>query len=178
MTASVSSNPTEHSETLESLHTRYAGLVLRTAYLILADWHQAEDVAQDVWIQVQCHLHNYDPAKGAWTTWLHHITVNRCLNVRRRVQRWISETLVPTIASNTPPVLETVLHSEEQKALWLAINHLSTKHRMVIVLRYFNDLSYEEIANVLDCPVGTVRSRLHKAHELLREQLTTNEGDA
>jgi RNA polymerase sigma-70 factor, ECF subfamily len=153
------------------LFGRYNPLVLRTAYLVLGDWTQAEDVAQEVWMQVARHLPAYDPRRGAWTTWLHHITVNRCLNLRRRLRRWVRAPLAPGLPDRAPPPLEAVLHTEAQRRVWAAVGRLPIKLRVAVVLRYYHDLSYAEIAAALDCPVGTVRSRLHAAHARLRAAL-------
>lgn len=155
-----------------ALYERYRALVLRTAYLLLGDWAEAEDVAQEVWLAVDRHRAAYRPELGAWTTWLHRITVNRALNVRRRLRRWVA-----TPAATDEPVddgplpLDAVLRDERGRTLWAAVQSLPAKQRAAIVLRYYHDLSYEEIATVLDCPIGTVRSRLHTAHARLRETL-------
>ncbi|GAA5527010.1 sigma-70 family RNA polymerase sigma factor [Herpetosiphon gulosus] len=160
-----------HSETLESLHSRYHTMVLRTAYLILADWGHAEDVAQEVWMRVNRALMRFDPDRGAWSTWLHHITVNCCLSTRKRLSRWLGEQLRPETEQPQATTLDNLLRSEEEQVIWNAIGNLSLKLRSVIVLRYFHDLSYEQIAAILECPIGTVRSRLHTAHAQLRNHL-------
>ena len=159
------------SSDLEQLFARYNPLVVRTAYLLLGDWMEAEDVAQDVWIQVGHHQGRYDPQRGAWTTWLHTITVNRCLNTRRRLTRWLSGALAADIPADLPPPLYTLIKDEEQRRIWQAVENLSRKLRSVVVLRYFHNLSYEQIAQVLECPIGTVRSRLHAASAQLRAHL-------
>ncbi|HEY1012936.1 MAG TPA: sigma-70 family RNA polymerase sigma factor [Herpetosiphonaceae bacterium] len=156
-------------ESVEQLFARYNALVLRTAYLVLGDWMQAEDVAQDVWLHVGQRLGDYDPARGAWTTWLHRITVNRCLNARRRLARWLLGGAQG--GSAEPPPLQAALRGEEQRRIWQAVGGLSLKLRAAVVLRYFHDLSYEQIAEALGCPVGTVRSRLHAANAQLRAAL-------
>ncbi|HYF66086.1 MAG TPA: sigma-70 family RNA polymerase sigma factor [Herpetosiphonaceae bacterium] len=156
---------------LEQLFARYNPLVVRTAYLLLGDWMEAEDVAQEVWIQVGRHQGRYDPQRGAWTTWLHKITVNRCLNTRRRLRRWISGALAADLPADLPPPLQALIKDEEQRRIWRAVEGLSRKLRPVVVLRYFHNLSYEQIAEVLECPIGTVRSRLHAANAQLRATL-------
>lgn len=153
------------------LFGQYNRLVLRTAYLVLGDWSEAEDVAQEVWIQVSRHVAAYDPLRGAWTTWLHHITVNRCLNLRRRLRRWLGGPPSANLPDRDPPPLEAVLRSEAQRRIWAAVCRLPIRLRIAVVLRYYHDLSYAEIAAALDCPVGTVRSRLHAAHARLRDEL-------
>ena len=158
---------------LERLFVRYNPMVVRTAYLLLSDWMEAEDIAQDVWIHVGAQHARYDPQRGAWTTWLHQITVNRCLNRRRRLARWISGALSPDIPASQPPPLHTLIEHEEQRRIWRAVETLSPKLRAVVVLRYFHNLSYEQTATVLECPIGTVRSRLHAATAQLRAHFGT-----
>jgi RNA polymerase sigma-70 factor (ECF subfamily) len=156
---------------LEHLFARYNPLVVRTAYLLLGDWMEAEDVAQEVWIQVGRQQDRYDPQRGAWSTWLHKITVNRCLNTRRRLARWITGALAADIPAEQPPPLHSLIQDEEHRRIWRAVETLSRKLRPVVVLRYFHNLSYEQIADVLECPIGTVRSRLHAANAQLRARL-------
>ncbi len=158
---------------IDTLYERYRLLVLRTAYLLLADWAEAEDVAQEVWITVGRRLDTYRPELGAMSTWLHQITVNRCLNVRRRLKRWLplNQSEWQERHASDPLPLETVLRSEEGQRVWAGVQQLPLKQRAVIVLRYYHDLSYEDIATVLQCPLGTVRSRLHTAHKHLRSVL-------
>ena len=73
-------------------------------------------------------------------------------------------------ASGLAP-LELALRGEEQRRIWRAVQQLPIKLRAAVVLRYYHDLSYEELAQALACPVGTVRSRLHAAHTKLRTDL-------
>ncbi len=68
----------------------------------------------------------------------------------------------------TPPPIELALHSEQQRRVWQAVQRLPIKLRAAVVLRYYHDMSYEEVAQALGCPVGTVRSRLHAAHAAAR----------
>jgi RNA polymerase sigma-70 factor, ECF subfamily len=165
----------EAAQQIAQLYERYQGMVLRTAYLILGRWDQAEDVGQEVWMIALRSLETYEEQRGAWSTWLHQITVSRCLRVRRRLSSWLRRELpLPELGgplSPLPTPLETVLGQEQQQRIWTAVQRLSLKLRVVIILRYYQDLSYEAIADVLDCPVGTVRSRLHAARSSLRDML-------
>lgn len=161
------------TESFAALYQRYETRVFRTAYLILGDAGRAEEITQDVFVQVYQQLKEYRPDRGAFSTWLQRITVNLCLNSRRRkVLAWFSldrahaEQMDLDATAQLP--IEQVLRSEEQQRTWQAIQSLSLHLRTVVVLRYHQDLSYEEIAQVLACPIGTVRSRLHTAHARLR----------
>jgi RNA polymerase sigma-70 factor (ECF subfamily) len=69
------------------------------------------------------------------------------------------------------PLLDLARQGEQQRRIWRAVQQLPIKLRAAVVLRYYHDLSYEELAQALACPIGTVRSRLHAAHAKLRADL-------
>jgi RNA polymerase sigma-70 factor, ECF subfamily len=161
-----------------ALYERYGALVFRTAYLLLGDAGRAEDVTQDVFMRLYRRLGDYQPERAAFTTWLHRITVNACLNARRpRLLAWLSLDRRQGLAVPTPPPIELALHSEQQRRVWQAVQRLPIKLRAAVVLRYYHDMSYEEVAQALGCPVGTVRSRLHAAHARLRDTLQEDDDE-
>ena len=158
-----------------ALYQRYGALVYRTAYLMLGDAGRAEELTQDVFMRLHRRLDQYSAERGAFSTWLYSITVNACLNARRRPWLgWLSLDRahadgLDSAADQQP--LDLALRGEEQRRIWRAVQQLPLKLRAVIVLRYYHDLSYDEIASALGCPIGTVRSRLHAAHARLRGEL-------
>jgi RNA polymerase sigma-70 factor, ECF subfamily len=158
---------------IATLYERYAPMVLHTAYLILDSWEQADDVAQEVWLIVTRNYDNYRAERGSWSTWIYRITVNHALNMQRRLVAWLRRetALSASERARHPAPLEALIQNEERLALWGAIRHLPIKLRVVIVLRYYHNLSYEQISSVLECPIGTVRSRLNAAHSRLRGML-------
>jgi len=158
-------------EAFGTLFHQYKNLVYRTAYLMLGDAGEAEDVLQEVFYQVHRSLSSFDPTKGAFTTWLHRITVNQCLNRRRRLR-------LPVLSLERLPCLPWAGHvpSPEdrlaaEEIIGQELRHLSDKLRAPVVLRYYRELSYDEIAQILDIPVGTVKSRLDAALKILRRRL-------
>ncbi len=146
-----------------ALFAQYKNLVYRSAYLMLDDAHDAEDALQEVFVQVHRSLVGFDPQKGAFTTWLHRITINHCLNHRRR-RGFVAASLDESLSSGEFPGAQ----SAEQQSVWQAVCGLGEKLQVVIVLRYFWDLSYAEIAQILEIPLGTVKSRLDLALKTLR----------
>jgi RNA polymerase sigma-70 factor (ECF subfamily) len=158
-------------EAFAALFHAYKNLVYRTAYLMLDDAGEAEDVLQEVFYQVHRSLAAFDPAKGAFTTWLHRITVNQCLNRRRRPRLPVLslERLFHLPWAGHVASLEDRLADEE--VVGQALRQLSDKLRAAVVLRYYRELSYDEIAQILEIPVGTVKSRLDAALKVLRRQL-------
>lgn len=148
-----------------ALFEQYKNLVYKTAYLMLQDVAEAEDALQEVFVLVYRSLPNFDPQKGAFTTWLHRITIRHCLNRRRKKQVDCQPLNEAILAA--PPRAGT----EDSEVIRQAIEHLTPKHRAVIVLRYYWDLPYNEIAQVLEIPLGTVKSRINQALKHLRHAL-------
>jgi RNA polymerase sigma-70 factor (ECF subfamily) len=161
-----------------ALFHEYKNLVYKTAYLMLGSADDAEDALQEVFVQVHRSLSTFQPSKGAFTTWLHRITVNHCLN-RRRKRRLFTLPLAevsPTSLADHSPFPEDRLAEEE--TVQQALNRLSEKQRTVVILRYYWDLSYAEMSQILDIPVGTVKSRLNLALRTLRKEMEAMAEDA
>lgn len=156
------------SQAFAVLFERYKDLVYKTASLILDSRQEAEDVQQEVFVQVHRHLHRYDPAKAAFTTWLYKITVNQCLTQRRRHR------LRRRLGLDTTDPLPPVPSPEAQlgdEVVRRGLRGLSTKLRVILVLRYYHEFSYSEIQEILSIPMGTVKSRIHQALSELRRTL-------
>jgi RNA polymerase sigma-70 factor (ECF subfamily) len=157
----------------ENLFRQYERMVFRNAYLITGNRQDAEDVLQDVFTSVWKSRHTFDPARGKLSTWLHRITVNECLRKRRRDRATLPlEGIDPPDKRRGPQ--ETLEDRMEYDRLVNAMETLDAKHRSVLVLRYFNDLPYEEIARAVDAPLGTVKSRINNALKTLRSRLGNN----
>lgn len=167
---------TGDADAFGALYDQYVGMVFHTAYHILGDRQQAEDVTHDVFVRVSQKLAQYAADRGAFSTWLHQITVNTCINTTKRPwTRWLSldratEEGHEVPAADAPP-LDALIADEEHQHVRQAIMKLSIKLRTVIVLRYYRNLSYDEIAAVIGSPIGTVRSRLAAAHVQLHQEL-------
>jgi RNA polymerase sigma-70 factor (ECF subfamily) len=154
------------------LFEKYKNLVYRTTYLTLGTAADAEDILQEVFLQVHRSLDGYDPGRGAFSTWLYRITVNRCLNWRR--SRPFTDSLdeiadEPTRSAGALPDCYA-----DDDCVRRAVARLSRKLRVVVVLRHYWDLSYAEIAEIMDLPLGTVRSRLNLALRLMRDDLESD----
>jgi len=164
-------------EAFAALFRQYANLVYKTAYLLLGDAQAAEDALQEVFLKVYRSLGTFEPEKGAFTTWLRRVTVNYCLNTRRRrgfrLFSWEdrSAQALPDALGRAVSPEELALDREEAEAVWAAVRRLSLPLRAALVLRYGENLSYQEIAQVLDVPLGTAKWRVHQALEELRKQL-------
>ena len=139
------------------------------AYLheMLSESHHVDDVAQDVWMDVVRDLPNLvDPR--AFLAWLYRIAHNRAARMMRRRHPMAS---LEDVEGAEGIEEETELTAEDAEAVHAGLAQLSEPHREVLLLRFLEDMSYEEISAVLDCPVGTVRSRIHNAKRALKDIL-------
>jgi RNA polymerase sigma-70 factor, ECF subfamily len=157
-------------ESFAALFRQYKNLVYKTAYLTLGDRLDAEDVLQEVFLQVHKSLASFDPRRGAFTTWLYRITINYCLNHRRR-RSLVSVPLDDDELASEFPGRQLA----EEEAIWQAIRRLSDKQQAAVVLRYYWELSYADVAQILEIPLGTVKSRLDLALKTLRRVLEEQE---
>jgi RNA polymerase sigma-70 factor (ECF subfamily) len=151
---------------------QYKNLVYKTAYLILNDAHEADDALQETFLKAYHALGRYQSDKGAFSTWLYRITVNQCRNQQRQKEgifRFLNTNKASDETEQSSPSPEFELG--EEQALHQALARLSPKLRVVIILRYFLDLSYAEIAQILGLPLGTVKSRLNMALKTVGEAL-------
>jgi RNA polymerase sigma-70 factor (ECF subfamily) len=159
-------------EAFAILFEQYKNLVYKTAYLMLAESSEAEDALQDIFVQVYKSLSGFDPRKAAFTTWLYRVTFNYCLNHRRKKRPFTLplEDISPALRSEFPgPQLA------EAEIVQQAIEKLTDKQRAVVILRYFWDLPYAEIAQILDVPLGTIKSRIDLALKTLRKGIEEQE---
>jgi len=158
----------------EALFQQYQKLVFKNAYLITGTKEDAEDILQEVFVSVWRSRHTFNPTKGKLTTWLYRVTVNKCMEKRRK-KNLTAVSLEGIDLPETKSVDDVLISRQEYERLIEAMDSLDTKHRVVLVLRYFNDLSYQEIAETVGIPLGTVKSRINQALRLLREQFDTRQ---
>ena len=127
---------------------------------------RADDLAQEVWIEVLRQLPRLKDA-GAFTAWLYRIAHGKAMLDARRNGRVPATT--PEI--DQVAVKEQEFSPEDAAQIHAALDRLEPHHREVLVLRFLEELSYDDIANVVGCPVGTVRSRIHFAKGALQRLL-------
>jgi RNA polymerase sigma-70 factor (ECF subfamily) len=153
----------------ETLVHAYQEPVFRLAYLFVGDADDAEDVAQETFIRAFQNLHRFDPGRSL-QPWLLSIAANLARNRLRSVSRYLAA--LQRLVHAEPKVTQSDARSPEQKldaqALWEALRKLKSGDQQVIYLRYFLELSEVEIAQTLEIPPGTVKSRLHRAMDRLR----------
>jgi RNA polymerase sigma-70 factor (ECF subfamily) len=158
----------------EAFFRQYERLVFKNAYLVTGTRDEADDVLQEVFVAVWKSRRTFDPAKGKVTTWLHRITINKCLEMKRK--KTVKTTPLEDVDPPAADLADDVLVSrQEYEKLMAAMKNLDPKHRAVLVLRYFNDLSYEEIAHAVGVPLGTVKSRINSGLKMLRGEFAAGE---
>lgn len=162
-------------DSLGKLFDRYYTQVYRSAIVITQDNAAAEDIAQECFLKIHRYASRID-TNLPLIPWLYRVTVNLSYTwVTRQKKRTISlDGMVDRLMSpNWLSPDHLAEHSETQRQVREAIGQLNLNQRVVIALHYLSGLSLEEIAEILDCPLGTVKSRLHYARENLRHQLQT-----
>ena len=165
---------TGDSNACADLYQRWCGCVYRLAYCILRQEQDAEEVTQDVFVYAFSRLASYDASKSAFRTWLYTITISRSRNKLRR--KWlptveIDEWSESETSNETRPPEELSELQAERERVWAALGQLSPKLREAVVLRYFENLTYPEIGQILSCPMKTIQSRVRLAHKELRKLL-------
>lgn len=144
----------------------YGDRLLRLVFGILGDWHLSEDVLQDVFVLVHRKLHRFD-RRSSLLTWLYRISINAALKARRRARRRAHLPLLDDFDRPVPgPATERGVEMREIASKLLRC--LPAKLRVVVLLREWEGLKYEEIARVLGCSRGAVEQRLHRAMVELR----------
>lgn len=171
-------------QAFEEVFNLYKDDVYRFAYLVIRDNALAQDVVQEAFLKVFRSVGNFQH-RSSFKSWLYRVAVNESITILRR--RKIKEELAPAheVVSRAASAIqprsawqpeEAALENEVRDALRQAIERLDPLHRSVIVLKYYHEFSDTEIANVLGCPQGTVKSRLHRGRELLREDVSRQLG--
>lgn len=170
-TATNGRPPTPHD--FEQQVQEQRGRLLKVAYLMLGNREDAEDATQRAILKALSARDRFRGESGMYT-WLYRILLNHCKD-RFKARSRAQKTFVPMpidaevlIASKGPSVQETLERSETVEIVRRAVAKMPARLREILVLRHFEELAYEEIAQALDCPVGTVRSRLSKAREKFR----------
>lgn len=155
-----------------ALYRPEQGRLYRTAWAILGNEADAGDALQEATIRAYRAFGQLKGGAAAFPQWMRRILVNTCTQILRKRMRVFPverpEELRDEPATND---IELALDGD----VWDAVRSLDERYRAVVVLRFLNDMQLEEIANALDIPLGTVKSRLHTALRLLRTKLQSDE---
>lgn len=173
---------------LQELVVKYQKWVYSLCYRVLGNHADADDIAQETFVAIYRHINKFKPQTNAtFAGWLYRITINLCRNQIRKQKRRREDSLdAPVFISDNgdkSPCLadfipddklnpkKEILNQELNSMIQAALNCLSAEHRMAFVLHEYQELSYKEIAEIMQCPIGTIMSRLYHAKRELREKL-------
>ncbi|MGN6811638.1 MAG: sigma-70 family RNA polymerase sigma factor [Thermomicrobiales bacterium] len=155
---------------------RYQAAVYNLAYRMLGNADEAEDAAQEIFVRVYRQLARYDPERK-FSTWILAIATNYCIDQlrRRRMQLVPLESIIPWARARESGPEGDAIDREARDELQELIRQLPEKYRAPLVLRYWQDLSCAEIAEVLQVPEGTVKTQIHRARKALGKLLAEGE---
>ncbi|MGG1675608.1 RNA polymerase sigma factor SigW [Neobacillus sp. NRS-1170] len=158
----------------------YKNSVYQLCFRMLGNKHEAEDVAQEAFIRAYVNIKSFNQ-ELKFSTWLFRIATNLCIDRMRKkkpdyyldaeVAGTEGLTMYSQIPSNTPLPEKELESLELQETVQKEILKLPEKYRSAIVLKYVEELSLNEISEILDLPLGTVKTRIHRGREALRQQL-------
>jgi len=169
----------------EILVNRHQTSVLNLIYRFIGDRTRAKDLAQEVFLRVWQSARSYEP-KAKFTTWIYRITANLCFNELKSARRkkWLQflrfgdnleNTVEETLVDDTPSPEDLLLAKERSRQIANALQSLPENQRMALILKRYDDLSYQEIAKVIGCSVSAVESLLVRAKRSLQEKLKNYE---
>jgi len=165
----------------EALVEKYKQPVMNVVYRTLRDATEAEDLAQHVFLQVYKSAHRYE-VSAKFSTWIFTIARNLCLNEIRRRSRHPADSLDQTGPDDDQPIRQVedrksfsppdaLLQGELEQKIEAALAELPEKQRTALLLCREDELSYEEIADVLGCSLSATKSLIHRARETLKQLL-------
>ncbi len=154
----------------------------RLAYGLLGNDEDTEEAAQDALTYALVNIDSYDERRSQFTTWLHRITVSRSRDILRKrkvpsisFSDWLRNIGDRKLKETSPE--EEVMHVEESEYIWKVVQELSPSLREVIILRHWGGHTYQEIADIVGCPLRTAQSRIRLAYRQIEKQFTaTNSG--
>ncbi len=160
---------------------RYQDRLYNSVYRVLGNADDAQDVVQDAFLNAYQSLRQFK-GDARFFTWLYRIAFNAAISLKRRHRVPLSADLVgrgppaePLDESEAAQPGRGLERYEDIQRLQAALDRLTPEHRVVLVLKEIDGQKYEVIADILDVPIGTVRSRLHRARLELRDALTTDD---
>jgi RNA polymerase sigma-70 factor (ECF subfamily) len=160
------------------LFKMYEKYLYRLCYSYVQNEQDALDIAQEVYIKVFKNILQFNDNRP-FHPWFRTIAVNTCLNFKRAskndsvslTSRDDEEQALEDMLAADYDLEDEVLFNEKERLVRENLEHLKPKHRMVLMLRYYEGLSYEEISAVLKEPLGTVKTDIYRARNLLRDKL-------
>jgi len=164
------------AEAFDQLYATHSPAIYRLGWAMLRQAQAAEDVVQETFLRAHKARTRFDPSRASFGTWLYQIALNYCRSYMRRKRLMTVPWLRPTgeqpdLPDGRPGPESHALRGEYQRLLWQAVQKLSAPLKEAIILHYYMELPAVEIAAMLNCPEGTIYSRLHNARRRLAELL-------
>lgn len=156
-----------HKDRVYSIALRFSG-----------DPAAAMDIAQDTFLKLLSAIKDFR-AEASFESWVYRLVVNSCLDQKRRTRRWIPavDDFLNALRASGETVLQRLMREEMRQNVQQVVATLAPEQRIVVILRYTEGLSYDEIGEILGCPPGTVASRLSRAHKVLERRLSHLKGE-
>jgi RNA polymerase sigma-70 factor, ECF subfamily len=160
-------------DAFRALFEKYKDTVYSVALRYSGDAAVAQDIAQDTFLKLFSAVGSFR-GDSNFESWLYRMVVNSCFDQRRRTRRLtpLLDGILDALRTPEVSVLDEVLRVEMSTYVRSVVDSLPDNQRMVVVLRYTQGLSYEEIAGILGCSAGTIASRLNRAHKVLERRLS------
>lgn len=170
-----------NQEAFEEIVTLFQHRLYHVCFRMLSNRQEAEDIAQEAFVRAYINIHTFDQ-KRKFSTWLFRIATNLCIDrIRKKKPDYYLDANVPgtegltmysQIAADGQLPEDEVEQMETQERIQYEIGQLSDKYRSVIILRYIEELPLQEISDILELPLGTVKTRVHRGRAALRKQMS------
>ena len=167
-------------EQFSDLVKRYQGRLVNYLFRLLRNTEEAQDLAQEVFVKIYLALDRYDP-RYKFSTWLFRVAQNAAIDkIRKRRLKLVSmdrpgdrddESRSWEFPSPDPSPYRNLRNRERGEAIQEVIDQLPWEYRELIVLRHYGELSYDEIANLKKMPLGTVKNKLFRGRQMMKEKL-------
>lgn len=156
----------------EYLFNRYRDAIYRLFVQRLGGTPDADDLLQETFIKVYLHIHRYSP-EYTFGQWVYTIARNTFIDyVRRRQEETTLDERFAAPPSTAPNPEESVINLQQRSQIEHYLNSLAPRYRRLVEMRFFEEYSYEEIAEKLSLPLGTVKTRIHRAREQMCRLIT------
>lgn len=174
------------SQAIEELVKRYINSLYHLSYSLTHEKNSAEELFQETWIKVIENIETYNH-RNNFKPWLYTICINTYRDKYRKEKRWLGRVkdyftnqekeYVINNYTLSIPMEDIVEKKEQEKTIKNYIKILEDKYRLPIILFYFQEMTYQEIAELLKLPMGTVKSRLNTAKKKLRKMMEVNDDE-
>jgi len=149
---------------------RYEKVVYNAAYRVLGTEVDAQDVTQTVFLKVYENLSTYNP-KYRFFSWMYRIAINESVNAKRRMRQTVE--LTESTATESNPAEDLLLNADREDQIGIALMELTPENRAILILKHYQEFSYNDIAYIMDLTEGKVKARLFSARQRLGKILLT-----